>query len=370
MRVLVVSAPLIGHVYPLVPLARAVQAAGHDVLVATGGNAMRVAESGLPVEDIAPQFSIGPVAARVMLRHPVIARAEMAGTAGTRGVALLFGAVNDRIVDAVVALAERWRPDLVMYEPLAVAGAVTAARLGVPAVLHENSLFDGPTLIGVTDAKLARRHGVGTLPAATATVSIAPPSVLPGRTGWPMRPVPYGGEGRLSDSLRDRPSVRPRIAVTRSTVAGPGSNRLMSAVVAVARAVEAEFVLIRPDKRVDAAPLPANVGTAGWVPIPDLLTTCAGIVHHGGAGTSLAALHAGVPQLVVNGPGDRRHNAGVIAARGAGLALDERDITAAALTRLVTDAGLAANAAEVRAEIAAMPPPEDVAARLAARHRQ
>jgi UDP:flavonoid glycosyltransferase YjiC (YdhE family) len=364
MRVLVVAAPLIGHVFPLVPLARAIKAAGDEVLVATGGDGVRVADSGLPVEDVAPRFSMGPIAGRVMLRHPIVARAEMAGTAGTRGVALLFGAVNNRVVDGVVAVAERWRPDLVIYEPLAVAGAVSAARLGVPGVLHENSLFDGPALIEATDAKLTRRHGVGTLPAPAATVSIAPPSVLPGRTGWPMRPVPYGGDGRLPDDLREPPSVRPRIAVTRSTVAGPGGNRLMSAVVAAAGAVDAEFVLVRPDRKVDVSRLPGNVRTADWVPIPELLATCAGIVHHGGAGTSLAALHAGVPQLVVNGPGDRRHNAAVIAARGAGLASDERDLTAALLTRLVTDEALAANAAEVRSEIAAMPDPEHVAASL------
>lgn len=33
MRVLVVSAPLLGHVFPLVPLSRALAAVGHDVLL-------------------------------------------------------------------------------------------------------------------------------------------------------------------------------------------------------------------------------------------------------------------------------------------------------------------------------------------------
>jgi UDP:flavonoid glycosyltransferase YjiC (YdhE family) len=75
-------------------------------------------------------------------------------------------------------------------------------------------------------------------------------------------------------------------------------------------------------------------------------------------------LRVGVPQLLVNGPGDRRHNSAAIAARGAGLAVDERDIDAAVLTRLVTDEALAVNATEVRSEIDAMPAPEDMAPRL------
>jgi UDP:flavonoid glycosyltransferase YjiC (YdhE family) len=37
MRVLVIAAPMVGHVLPLLPLAGAFRDAGHDVLVATAG---------------------------------------------------------------------------------------------------------------------------------------------------------------------------------------------------------------------------------------------------------------------------------------------------------------------------------------------
>jgi hypothetical protein len=95
-RILVVSAPMLGHVFPLVPLSRALHAAGHDVVIATGAEGLAVSRAGLPVENVAPKISFAAIAMRTMLRHPVIARSELAGTAGTRGVALLFGAVNDR----------------------------------------------------------------------------------------------------------------------------------------------------------------------------------------------------------------------------------------------------------------------------------
>lgn len=356
MRVLVVSAPLLGHAFPLVPLTRALRAAGHDVLVATGGDALAVRDAGLPVEDVAPGFRFGPIAARTLIRHPLVSRAELAGEAGTRGVGLLFGAVNARMAEPVAALADEWRPGLVVYEPLAVAGALAAARRRVPGVLHENSLWDGPGLVAVTARRLGRGY-----PIPAAVLTIAPPSVVGPRTGWPMRAVPYSGAGPVPDWLA-RPADRPRILVSRSTVGGPGAGDVMRAVVAVAGSVDAEIVLVRPDRAVDDRV--GNVRAVDWVPLPAVLPTCAGIVHHGGAGTILAALAAGVPQLVVPGAGDRTQNARLVARRGAGLAVPARELRAADLTRLATDPALRAAAAEVSAEMAAMPAPEALAARL------
>jgi len=90
------------------------------------------------------------------------------------------------------------------------------------------------------------------------------------------------------------------------------------------------------------------------------------IVHHGGAGTTLAALAAGVPQLVVVGAADRRYNARHVAARGAGLATASGQIDADVLRTVLTAEPLRVAAGEVAAEIAAMPPPEEIAAALTA----
>jgi UDP:flavonoid glycosyltransferase YjiC (YdhE family) len=95
----------------------------------------------------------------------------------------------------------------------------------------------------------------------------------------------------------------------------------------------------------------------------------AGYVHHGGAGSVLNGLSAGVPQLVVPGAGDRRHNAELLARRGAGLAVEADAITAEHLTRLITDTGLRAAAQEVSAEIAGMPAPPTLVPRLEAQVR-
>ncbi|WP_343450900.1 nucleotide disphospho-sugar-binding domain-containing protein [Micromonospora oryzae] len=364
MRVLVVSAPLIGHVFPLLPLALALRNAGHEVLVATGAEGMAAARSGLPVRDVVPGFDFGRIARSVLLRHPLVGRAEVAGTAGTRGAALLFGQVNDELADGLVALAESWRPDLVLYEPFAVAGALAAARLDVPAVRHENSLFDGRELVRVTAARLTgalRRHGLAGLPPPVAALAIAPPSVAT-QDGWPLRHVAWSGGGELPRWLAE-PGPRPRVLVTRSTIAGPVGAGLMRAVLAAAGRVDAEFVLVRPGLR-RARRLPANVRAVGWIPLAAALPASAALVHHGGSGSAYGALVAGIPQLATTGPGDRRHNAGLIAARGAGLAVPARRITAELLTRLVTDPALAGAAREVSGEIAAMPAPADLVSRL------
>jgi UDP:flavonoid glycosyltransferase YjiC (YdhE family) len=362
-RILFVSAPLIGHLFPMVPLAVALREAGHEVRVAAGGDAAAARPAGLEVDDVVPGFDFGRIARRVLLRHPLIGRAELAGKGGTRGVALLFGAVNDQMFDGTVRLAREWAPDLVVYEPLAAAGAHAAAELGVPAVLHGNTLYDEAELVRVTTAAM-RHQRPGGLPADRLALSVAPPSLVGPREGArPVRFVSYGGEGELPDLLREPPKDRPRILVTHSTVPGPGGGDLIGAAIAAASGVDAEVVLVRPHGTRD---LPPNVRAVGWTPFAEALPTCAGLVHHGGAGTLLAALAAGVPQIVVPGPGDRRRNAELVAARGAGLAVPVRRIDAEALRRLVTDAELAAAAGKVRDEMAALPHPAELVPELTA----
>jgi UDP:flavonoid glycosyltransferase YjiC (YdhE family) len=138
------------------------------------------------------------------------------------------------------------------------------------------------------------------------------------------------------------------------------------AVVAAAPDLDADVVLVRPRPRVAAARLPPNVTTTGWIPLDAALPAATAIAHHGGAGTALGALAAGRPQLVVPGIGDRRGNADAVAGAGAGLAVPARAITAGVLTRLLTDADLRRRAGRVAAEIAAMPPPEQLVAPLVA----
>lgn len=369
MRVLVVASPLVGHVLPLLPLATAFRDAGHDVLLATGGEGMGAAgPSGVPVRDVVPGFRTGPLFARIMLTHPRIARKEMAGRGGTEGVGLLFAAVTERMAAGVVALVDEWRPGLVVHEPLAAAGTLAAARRNVPVVLVDLSLYDPEELLAATAARLAscaRRYGVGAFPVAAEVLRTAPPSVIGHRRGRPMRYVPATAAGDVPEDLRSRDG-RPTVLVTRTTVPGPGRDPLMGRVVDAAAGADVDLVLVRPDRRVARRNLPANVRSVGWLPFAAVLPEVAGIVHHGGAGTLMTAFCAGIPQLAVPGAGDRRTHAELLAARGAGLAVAAADLTTADLQRLVSDPALGVAAREVAAEIAAMPAPAELVDPLAA----
>ena len=144
MRILFVAAPLQGHLLPLVPLAAACRDAGHDVLLASGGFPPDVL--GLRTADIGAGFSLPRSAIRVALRHPRIARDEMRGTAGHGMVGELFGRANLALVGPLRKLAERERPDLIVFEPLGEAGAIVGGRLSIPTVLQENTLWPATDL--------------------------------------------------------------------------------------------------------------------------------------------------------------------------------------------------------------------------------
>jgi UDP:flavonoid glycosyltransferase YjiC (YdhE family) len=97
-----------------------------------------------------------------------------------------------------------------------------------------------------------------------------------------------------------------------------------------------------------------------------LAATTHAMIHHGGSGSMMAALAAGIPQLVLPFVGDEFGNARAVAGRGVGLDIDiDRErVTPAVVRRLIDDASLRTAAAEVRAEVASMPSPADLVPRL------
>ncbi|TFV92045.1 glycosyltransferase [Blastococcus sp. CT_GayMR20] len=370
MRALFVASPMVGHVQPLLPLAIALRDAGHDVVLATGPEGLAAGRSsGLDVRDVAPGLRVMPVFMGQALAHPLQARRAAAGEEREPSfVGVLFSALGARMADGVVRLADEWRPDIVVQEALAAVGALAAVRRGVPLVVVNMTFFDAERLFAVTAARLggvARRHGLVHLPEPAEVLGTAPPSLVGSRRGRPMRFVPVPGDGAAPADLT-RPGARPRIIVSRSTVADPRPDRLMSRVVEAAAGMDVEIVLARPDKHVSRGPLPANVRTTEWLPFPAVFPAAAATVHHGGAGTILTALAAGIPQLVTPGAGDRAVNAELVAARGVGLAIPTEQITPADLRRLVGDPALKQASRDVADEIAGMPAPAELVEPLAA----
>jgi len=206
----------------------------------------------------------------------------------------------------------------VHHTPLGVAGQLVAARLGVPSVLH--AVGFGHTgahvrMINNTLAPAYERHGLeGPTPVAS-WLDIAPPSMSstaePRR--WFMRYVPYNGGGRLPDWLsatRERPRVTVTLGTVRPVVDGVSPVKW---VVDAARETDAEFVLALGGGDLSAlGTLPDNVRPVGWIPLGLLLARSDAVIHHGGSGTTLTALDAGLPQIVLGEGADRPANAAAV----------------------------------------------------------
>jgi MGT family glycosyltransferase len=132
-------------------------------------------------------------------------------------------------------------------------------------------------------------------------------------------------------------------------------------------------VLVTVGRHADPAelgPLPANVHVERWVAQASVMPHAAAMVAHGGAGTTLAALAAGVPLVLLPLSADQPINARRVAELGAGLALDGGAAgvprLAGAVTRVLEEPGYRAAAHRVAAEVGMLPPVAEAAADLSA----
>jgi UDP:flavonoid glycosyltransferase YjiC (YdhE family) len=90
------------------------------------------------------------------------------------------------------------------------------------------------------------------------------------------------------------------------------------------------------------------------LPLHALLPSCAAVVHHGGSGSAMTAVAAGVPQLAVTFATEQATTGSRLAATGAAVHLPgdeaERDVLQTMVERLVNVAGYRESAAALRTE--------------------
>lgn len=90
-------------------------------------------------------------------------------------------------------------------------------------------------------------------------------------------------------------------------------------------------IFLTPHRAQVPSGLPVSVLWQPYMPFQTLLPHAAGLVHHGGVGTTAEALRAGVPQLIVPLAYDQFDNGARVAALGAGLVLRHARLTARSL---------------------------------------
>ncbi|MGH9279121.1 MAG: glycosyltransferase [Acidimicrobiales bacterium] len=317
MRVLIATTAGSGHFGPMLPFAGALRDAGHAVRVA------------------APA-SFGPAVERAGFVHEPFPDADPAALGaifgslqgvtneeGNQVVARdVFGRVDAQAaMPGMQAIVDRWRPDIVVRESAEISSYVVAEATGVPHVQVAVGLtsFEARFLQVLEEPlrELGSASGVAGLLAAPR-LSLLPQSFDPESTATTRRfradPPPAG------DGLPDwwGGSGAPLVYMTFGSVTasmGTFAGVYPEAVAAVAGLPIRVLLTTGEGIGVDALqPLPPNVHVERWWPQADVMPHAAAMVGHGGLGTTLHGLAAGVPQAVVPIFADQPHNAGRVAA--------------------------------------------------------
>jgi UDP:flavonoid glycosyltransferase YjiC (YdhE family) len=319
MRVLFASLSSVGHTYPLIPLAVAARDAGYEVRFAAGEN----------------------------VHEPLAAN----GLRPFRPADVFYEIYEEDLAPELT----RWRPDLVIHEWGLPGVAAAARRAGIPGVWHGfgRAIPDG---IG-----LELPTGTGLSHVDICPLSLQDKNFLATEDRIELRPVPFSSPGAVSAGQG------PMVYLTLGTAFGTAD--LFTTAVAGLAALGVRVVVatgrVSPE---ELGVLPANVTAHSWVSQAELLPRADVVVHHGGSGTTLGALAAGAPQLVLPQGADQFANADALVAAGAGLSLRQEELTADAIAEhtrtLLSHQDHRDAARTIAEEIARMPSPAAVARRL------
>ncbi|HET9560775.1 MAG TPA: hypothetical protein VFP01_01590 [Propionibacteriaceae bacterium] len=206
MRILLTSNPLVGHWLPMLPLARAAQAAGHEVVVAAGPNVVTdIERRGLTAWAIGPQLETIQAGLR---NRPRGAAESDADRTVADGMAMFADPAVARAHDLLDRTAD-WRPNIVVREIYELAGMYVPADLHV---LHGLGAHY-PNFVALAQLGLDRvRSSLGD-PAWRVPMADTPyldpfPAVLQAPDDQPFTDViqirPDAGEVRPGDVLPER----------------------------------------------------------------------------------------------------------------------------------------------------------------------
>ena len=384
MRVLCSSTPMEGVFMPFVPLGRALLAAGHEVLVATGPDLQsRVAGDGFATAVAGPTAMDAAITA---MADPEVSNAP-GGESWHFGAAMFGGVIAPAKLPALRRLVNDFRPDLVVHPPVDVAAPLVAAEHGLASVAYGfGQVLDPPFVAALRDrvAPLWREAGMEPDPYAGIYrgryLDPCPPSLQPSRdpgsgvgVAEPIRPeVPGDRDAVLPDWIASL-GQRPVVYLSLGTV--PLFNQPHTFVTLLAELAHDDVDLVVTVGQLnDPATLgtqPANVHIERWLPLAPLLPRCDAVVCHAGSGTTLAALACGLPLALVPQGADQFTNAAACLRAGVARVLEPDAVTSTtvreAVTAILRSGSSEQEAAQrVAAEIAAMPSATDVAQHLEA----
>ena len=375
MRILFSTTPALGHLLPLLPLARAARDHGHDVAVLTAQPLSSHLDADFEMLPAGPTVDV--------LLTEVKRRCGGDPSDGTdsepdpeRVAEFFAGTRVDLTFDQALPAAKVWQPDLIVYEYCDFVGPLVATVLQCPAT----KLAYGPVHDAKWDDAMARRvapryRRMGLQPTGpVAFLDTCPPSLQV--EGWArpaghqyLRPEPhsrYSNDWAAPD-FGDRNGL-PTILVTLGTVF---HNPVVLSLILRGFAELNINIIATVGPNGDAAEIdvdPSRIRIVRFVPLDNLLTGVSAVVAHGGAGTVLASLSRGLPLVLLPQGADQFLHARQVASAHAGIVLRPNETTPAAirsaLRQVLTNASIRGAAQDLAEEIAAMDSPDYVIEKL------
>ena len=381
MRILFTTLPATGHFHPLVPIARATAAAGHEVAFAAPASFRPT------VERVGFRcFPAGFDRGDTPLDELFPAMGALTGEAFTRFVngRIRVGIEASRMTPDLLALAAAWPPDLVVRDATEYGGCVAAEALGIPhasvrtavsAASHAGRRFAADEL-----AALRAEHGLPPDPEnampfrylhlACEPPGLWPPDDPPAPTSHLIRPEPHDRTG--AEGLPDWGAAlggAPTVCATLGTFMNRSAD-VFRAILDGLRDEELNLVVTvgRDQDPAQFGPQPAHVQIERYIPLSLLLPHCALVVCQAGFSTTVTALRHGRPVVLLPLGADQPLVARQVARLGVGPVLGPAERTPeairAAVRAVLADPTYGINAERVRDAMAALPGPEYAVALL------
>lgn len=378
MRALFSCIPGFGHFHPLVPLAKAMEGAGHQVAFATAERFCRGVVEPAGFRAFGAGLSPPEVEERMAGRREAEPLdGDPAETAARMGAFMFAGVAGPAKVADLTRVIGEWEPDVVVHDAIDFGAPVAAAGGGRPWVSHGfgalspsrlwelSALAMGPTwrewgMEPAADGGIFRYLYLDICPPCLQAPHIEAVSVA-----RPMRPVPFDtprGE-RLARWVSEL-SPAPTVYVTLGTVFNHAPGLFEAVLEGLRDEPVNVIVTVGPNR--DPSELgeqPENVHVERYLPQSLLFPHCDLVVAHGGAGTTLSALAYGLPMLFLPQGANQDWYARRCTSLGAGAALYPGEVTAAAVRsaarELLGQAEYRAAAGRIQQEIAGMPGPQE-----------
>ncbi|MGY6650659.1 glycosyltransferase [Amycolatopsis sp. TRM77291] len=397
MRVLVSVTGSAGHANSMLPIARALTSAGHEILVVT-------------TERLAGRFAefpdVRPILPGLLEKFAPILRILRSGEEPPPGLLEQFSDIAGQMawvdtaphvttaVQAILPVAKEFQPDLILRDGAELAAVLVAETLDVPfisAPSGDGNVLDPVRVLPPLNERRAENglppsedpwsiYTFGRIDCVPSEFSFAafdvPPAV------HYRQPSVEGRDGDLPPELAARIGGRPLVLATVGsefgatqeaidaglgvTGGGPDPAVAVRTLVTALSTLPCFAVVSTGGLTVEDLPEADDVLVSSWVDQPLLLRHADLFVTHGGYNGIREAMAAGTPMVVVPQDGENEHNGRRLHEFGIGelAAADSPEAVSAVCREILDDEGYATRAESVRDAMRALPGIADLVAHL------